>query len=583
MSETASPGENYEAFSFYVDRISDYLATLKTQYVNSPHWTAQESQAISRAFSIINKMTLEPAQYWSAYQQGGWTGLGATIVLNIGSSYLVEGAATWAAASAAAMGMSAGPVFMVGMVAGLTTGVALAYGVDWATGGDLVGSIAGIIDYIDEYTQAQDQPETLPDGAVLLPPLIVTPTQDINVLEQTADLIAQLQGAVETFNNNYSIFGIELDVNDLTRNGYSDWIASFEAALEQTFGSPDVSVTDQEIGLLATLKIAEVIEKLAKLYEQNSEVFDTIKPDFGENIQQAFENINQFVAAVVERISPLILDLNGDGLHTISMLDSDADFDFGDGNTNAHGWLSAEDGFLAVDRNGNGRIDDLSELFGSRDRDGFSILADHDDNMDGVIDAADAIFADLKVWMDIDGDGTSQAGEITGLSAHGITAIRLDARLQDIDDQGNWLPLSGSFLRDDGSFGDIADVYFARLRSNPDQPMDVITSSRVVLGGRHDDRLEGSNIDQIFLGGLGRDVFVWETGQGHDIIADFTAHGPEADIIDLTRTNIRKLEDVRRKLIDTDGDVTLALDDTGSLSLLNIHISDLSAANFMFA
>ncbi|WP_372084177.1 bacteriocin [Tistrella mobilis] len=583
MSENNSQ-ISYEEFNYWVGHLSTVFDSLADASASLPTWSVEEVAAIRSAFSLASRMTLTPAQYYATYQEDGIRGVLAAYATNTATSYAMEAATSWAVASASAMGLSAGASLMVGLGTGVIVGVGISYGIDWATGGNLTGSIADMVGYLNDYTRSQDGPIRLSDGTILLPEIIVTPNEDFAALEEARDLLNGLNADIGTFNSLFERYGVEFDAHELIQMEGNDFdFTTAMEMMERTLVDLSKSPQDYKDTLNAANNIFESMKKLADLYESKKDIFDAIKPEFGEQLKKALDNVGDFMRESAEHMTPLVLDLNGDGLHTISMLDSDADFDFGDGNTNAHGWLSAEDGFLAVDRNGNGRIDDLSELFGSRDRDGFSILADHDDNMDGVIDAADAIFADLKVWMDIDGDGTSQAGEITGLSTHGITAIRLDARLQDIDDQGNWLPLSGSFLRDDGSFGDIADVYFARLRSNPDQPMDVVTSSRVVLGGRHDDRLEGSNTDQIFLGGRGRDVFVWETGQGHDVIADFTAHGPEADIIDLTRTNLRKLEDVRRKLIDTDSDVTLALDDTGSLSLLNIRISDLSAANFMFA
>lgn len=98
---------------------------------------------------------------------------------------------------------------------------------------------------------------------------------------------------------------------------------------------------------------------------------------------------------------PLVLDLDGDGIETVSVNGSGVYFD---GNNNFFGsktgWLSGDDGFLALDKNANGLIDDISELFGDVGLSGFAELALYDLNNDGVIDAQDAVYSELKVWRD---------------------------------------------------------------------------------------------------------------------------------------------------------------------------------------
>ena len=88
---------------------------------------------------------------------------------------------------------------------------------------------------------------------------------------------------------------------------------------------------------------------------------------------------------------------------------------------------SPEDGFLVRDRNGNGEIDDASELFSSSTdpaaRTGYEALAQHDVNGDGRIDAADEVFASLRVWQDANTDGHAQPGELRPLANYSIVAL----------------------------------------------------------------------------------------------------------------------------------------------------------------
>jgi len=83
-------------------------------------------------------------------------------------------------------------------------------------------------------------------------------------------------------------------------------------------------------------------------------------------------------------------------------------FDFtGSGFANKTGWISSGDAFFVWDRNNNGMIDDISEMFGNANQSGFKALALYDTNRDGRIDAFDDVFKNLKVLIDRNTDGMS--------------------------------------------------------------------------------------------------------------------------------------------------------------------------------
>ncbi len=107
-------------------------------------------------------------------------------------------------------------------------------------------------------------------------------------------------------------------------------------------------------------------------------------------------------------IDPLVLDLDGDGITTVGM-DAGNFFDFdANGFNELSGWIGAGSGLLMLDLNGNGELDDGSELFGDftmmptgeNAGNGFHALSQYDDNMDGQIDANDAIWSQLGVYYD---------------------------------------------------------------------------------------------------------------------------------------------------------------------------------------
>ncbi len=132
---------------------------------------------------------------------------------------------------------------------------------------------------------------------------------------------------------------------------------------------------------------------------------------------------------------PLAIDLDGDGIETVGIAGGVLFDHDGDGIKTGTGWVKSDDALVVLDKNGNGLIDTGNELFGvdyvkangQKATNGFDALADLDSNADGLFNAADTQYANVKVWRDMNQDGISQANELQSLSAAGITAINLAA------------------------------------------------------------------------------------------------------------------------------------------------------------
>ncbi len=137
--------------------------------------------------------------------------------------------------------------------------------------------------------------------------------------------------------------------------------------------------------------------------------------------------------------SPIIIDTDGGGFHLTSAANGVL-FDLtATGHPIQIGWTApgSTNGWLALDRNHNGTIDNGKELFGNytaqapcSDPNGFLALAVFDQpasggNGDGVIDKLDSIWPQLLVWIDANHDGVSQSGELHNLDALGIHSISL--------------------------------------------------------------------------------------------------------------------------------------------------------------
>ena len=155
---------------------------------------------------------------------------------------------------------------------------------------------------------------------------------------------------------------------------------------------------------------------------------------------------------------PLVLNFDGEAAQ---LTDQRFAFDLdADGDNESINFVAGGSGFLALDRNGDGRINDGSELFGAKSGNGFGELAALDDDHNGWIDENDAAFTQLQVWTK-DSNGNDQ---LSTLKEANVGAIGLDhvATSFDIKDANNDLQgrirSSGVFLQEDGKVGTVQQI-----------------------------------------------------------------------------------------------------------------------------
>lgn len=150
--------------------------------------------------------------------------------------------------------------------------------------------------------------------------------------------------------------------------------------------------------------------------------------------------------------SPIIIDVQGNGFNLTSASEGIYFDMFGNGSPDGLGWTSAnsDDAFLVLDRNSNGLIENGAELFGNftpqsehSEKNGFLALAEYDKpanggNGDGVMDKADYMFSELRLWQDKNHNGISEQSELFRLSALDVDSIELDYKTsKKKDEHGN--------------------------------------------------------------------------------------------------------------------------------------------------
>ena len=174
------------------------------------------------------------------------------------------------------------------------------------------------------------------------------------------------------------------------------------------------------------------------------------------------EHLNEGRKNAKRRYDPLVVDLENDGFDMLNS-ENGVHFDLdGDILKEKTTWISKKDGFLSIDLNDNGKIDNGAELFGDTfmladgkyAKSAIEALTSLDKNRDGVIDAKDEVYSKLRIWRDENGNGISEDGELKSLADYNITSINInDVKDENVDINGSTLEKTISFERQEKIVG----------------------------------------------------------------------------------------------------------------------------------
>ena len=292
---------------------------------------------------------------------------------------------------------------------------------------------------------------------------------DFNVAQDKLDLgtvVAATSGNVDGSNSGLTIGGNTVESHSVT-NGMATFygtdsfttaltltsIANVAAAVQYLQGT-DIGAAGATIAFTATIDGTDH----TFIYRQGGD--NSGNGTLVELQGVTLTNLNTLIGGAVD---PIVIDLDHNG-YKFSSLGDGVQFDINaDGNPDQIAWNTSNDGILAYDLDGSGKIEDGSEMFtpdfgGGSFATGSAALASLDSNGDDMIDSDDQAFANLVIWKDADADGVSDEGELSSFGENGIEGISATTHVVDYSIDGQSIIGEGTFHHTDGSTGSYVEV-----------------------------------------------------------------------------------------------------------------------------
>lgn len=246
---------------------------------------------------------------------------------------------------------------------------------------------------------------------------------------------------------------------------YSDWLkknTTPDVGPETGIGTIDVDPAAQLNKPLRVINY-EAVDFYSESEETSFSTTGTVKTADGREINfnidvsmsRSFtrELTRDLNLSAVQLCDPLVINLDG---NVAGVSDQKIKFDIdGDGELDIINQLSSGSGYLALDKNGDGTINDGKELFGTQSGNGFEDLAQYDKDHNGWIDENDAIWDKLKIWA-IDENGKEHLYSLAEAGVGALCLKNVSTQFSDTDSANNAKAVirnTGMFLYENGNVG----------------------------------------------------------------------------------------------------------------------------------
>jgi len=277
----------------------------------------------------------------------------------------------------------------------------------------------------------------------------------VSDLEGLRTYDSNANGLFDEYDDSFAAFRVWRDAN---QNGVSE-----EAEL---FSLLDIGISAINLTLTLTGEVPSETENT--IYGTTQYIRTDGSAGVAGDVMLAFESSATLTVTRIENLGPVAIDLDGDGVELVDRAKSQVRFDMGGAGAVRTGWVAGDDAFLALDRDGDGKISKGSEISFVSDVEGaisdLEGLRAFDSNENGYLDAGDTRFAEFLVWQDKNQDGVSQVDELKHLSELDVQGLNLTQTLTGADltvTGENVLYGTTELLRRDGRRLSVGDVMLA--------------------------------------------------------------------------------------------------------------------------
>ncbi len=236
--------------------------------------------------------------------------------------------------------------------------------------------------------------------------------------------------------------------NDLLSMGEGLFATNMKV-LNYTQGTINIEAEDTAFSTVGTVHTSD-----------GREIQFHVNVGMSRQLQQYYEENVELDAFTM--CDPLVINLDTD---VAQLSDQNFYFDIdGDGVLDEISQLGAGSGYLALDKNGDGKINDGNELFGTASGNGFKDLAQYDEDGNGWIDENDAIWSQLKIWCkDENGNDVLYKLADKGVGAICLQNVSTDFTMKGEDGRTKGaIRNSGVFLYENGNVGTVQHVDVAK-------------------------------------------------------------------------------------------------------------------------